>query len=200
MENELFNLVKKLFTCDNIVKNSIKINGEEYEAQQFNENFLDNEQSDSNYISFNILDKRENIMVDPYLMDRGYLSISSESEQRKDIYKDIVNSLNEKFNLGEEINNKKISISKNYISEDEAGKDEEGIWGGWHSLFDNKINAANNFKYYIFCVKEETTYYTIVFEEKKFKDYLKLKQVDKSGKYNFYFTGFDSSGGNNDNK
>lgn len=193
MKNELIDLVKKLFTDNNIFKNSIKINGEEYEAQQFNEEFLKKEQSNGVHASCNILDKRENIVVDSYLVKTTYIPIDSKSETRKDIYKDIISSLNDNLGLGKEADNKKISISKNYISKGEAGKNGEGIWGGWHSLFNNRINAANDFKYYIFCVKENTTYYTIVFENGRFQDYLKLKQLDKSGKYNFYFTGYYNS-------
>ena len=80
-------------------------------------------------------------------------------------------------------NNIKISISKNYSTYSEQQK-----WNGWHSLFKNKIESANHFKYYIFAVKDTDKHFVIIFEVEEFKEFLKAKTVDKSGKYNFYFS------------
>ena len=80
-------------------------------------------------------------------------------------------------------NNKKISISKNYSTYSEQQR-----WNGWHSLFKNKIESDNHFKYYIFAVKDTDKYFVIVFEVEAFKEFLKAKTIDKSGKYNFYFS------------
>ena len=87
--------------------------------------------------------------------------------------------------------NKKISISKNYITETNKSEFIAGsLFSGWNSLFLEKIKKSNNFKYYIFCIKNENVYNTIVFEKDNFNGFLKKKNVDKTGKYNFYFNGF----------
>lgn len=83
--------------------------------------------------------------------------------------------------------NKKISISKNY-----SNYSEEQRWNGWHSLFKSKIESDNLLKYYIFAVKETDKYFVIAFEVEAFKEFLKAKTIDKSGKYNFYFSNFSN--------
>lgn len=142
-----------------------------------------------------IFDAREGIIADNYILGNKFFEIESKSENRKEIYLDIINGL-VSFGIGvdEKINNKKISISKNYITEEnKSGYITGSLFSGWNSLFSEKIQNSNNFKYYIFCIKNENVYNTIVFENDNFTRFLKKKNVDKAGKYNFYFTGFKSN-------
>ncbi|HFI0336468.1 TPA: hypothetical protein ACGOV2_000966 [Streptococcus suis] len=133
-----------------------------------------------------MFDAREGIVVDDFIMGKKYFEITSVLEEKTEIYKEIVNKLKEKINLDDKINNKRISISKNYIT-DENGRDET-FFTGWHSIFKERLENQNNFKYFIFCIKEKNTYYTIVFEKENFFKFLEKKNTDKTGKYNFYFT------------
>lgn len=143
-----------------------------------------------------VFDAREGIIADNYILGNNFFEIDSKSENREEIYQDIINGL-VSYDIGvdEKINNKKISISKNYITEtNKSGYIAGSLFSGWNSLFSEKIQKSNNFKYYIFCIKNENVYNTIVFEIDSFTKFLKKKNVDKAGKYNFYFTGFKSNG------
>lgn len=129
-----------------------------------------------------IIDNREKIYLSKY--QYSYKEIPNTTD--KNIKEYLITMLfedNEKEK--NKFNNKKISISKNYSIYSEQQK-----WNGWHSLFKNKVESANNFKYYIFAVKDTDKYFVIVFEIESFKEFLKAKTIDKSGKYNFYFSNF----------
>ena len=142
-----------------------------------------------------VFDTREGIIADNYILGNKFFEIESKSEIRKEIYQDIINGL-VSYGIGvdDKINNKKISISKNYITEINKSEFIAGsLFSGWNSLFLEKIQKSNNFKYYIFCIKNENVYNTIVFEKDNFNRFLKKKNVDKTGKYNFYFNGFKSN-------
>ena len=142
-----------------------------------------------------VFDGREGIIADNYILGNKFFEIESNSVNRKEIYLDIINGL-VSYGIGvdEKINNKKISISKNYITEEnKSGYIAGSLFSGWNSLFSEKIQKSNNFKYYIFCIKDENVYNTIVFEKDSFTRFLKKKNIDKAGKYNFYFTGFNSN-------
>ncbi|MBY4972597.1 hypothetical protein K6V43_04220 [Streptococcus suis] len=147
-----------------------------------------------------ILDKRENIDVTPFVTGNQYydLAVDTNISSRKEIYKEIVRLLSEQGveDFGLEVNDKKISISKNYLNEENKDQYPSNVvWAGWHSLYDEKMTSSMNFKYYIFCVRdnrESSKYFTIVFHENELKEVLRRKNVDKSGKYNFYFTGYDN--------
>lgn len=129
----------------------------------------------------NIIDNREKIYLCKYKCI--YKDVDN-NKINNDIKAYLISELckgNGKEKLG--TNNIKISISKNYSTYSEQQK-----WNGWHSLFKNKIESANHFKYYIFAVKDTDKHFVIIFEVEEFKEFLKAKTVDKSGKYNFYFS------------
>ena len=130
-----------------------------------------------------IIDNREKI----YLCKYKYLYKEVPNDTTNKDIKAYLISILFKDNEQEksEHNNKKISISKNYNTYSEQQR-----WNGWHSLFKNKIESDNHFKYYIFAVKDTDKYFVIVFEVEAFKEFLKAKTIDKSGKYNFYFSNF----------
>jgi len=158
---------------------------------------INNEQFHSTSVSEygTVLDTREGIIADNYILGNKFFEIESNSETRKEVYQDIINGLiSYGIGIDDKINNKKISISKNYITE--ANKSEfiaGSLFSGWNSLFLEKIQKSSNFKYYIFCIKNKNIYNTIVFEKDNFNRFLKKKNVDKTGKYNFYFNGFKSN-------
>ncbi len=138
-----------------------------------------------------VFDAREGIVADDYIIGNKFFELTSVEESRLRIYEDIVGQLVSKLGIDTGVNNKKISISKNYITEDNKQDFIEGsLFSGWNSLFESKIKKANNFNHYIFCIKVEDNYNTIVFEKEKFIEFLKRKNIDKVGKYNFYFQGF----------
>lgn len=138
-----------------------------------------------------VFDAREGIIADNYILGNKFFEIESKSETKKEICQDIIKGLASK---GIDISDEKISISKNYITETNKSEFITGsLFSGWNSLFAEKIQKSNNFKYYIFCIKNENIYNTIVFENDNFNRFLKKKNVDKAGKYNFYFNGFKSN-------
>jgi hypothetical protein len=155
---------------------------------------VNNEQFHSTSVSEygTVFDSREGIIADNYILGNKFFEIESKPKPRKEIYQDIINGL-VSYGIGvdDKINNKKISISKNYITETNKSEFIDGsLFFGWNSLFSEKIKKSNNFKYYIFCIKNENVYNTIVFEKDNFSKFLEKKNVDKTGKYNFYFNGF----------
>ncbi|MDG3132980.1 hypothetical protein MKL26_08145 [Streptococcus suis] len=141
-----------------------------------------------------IYDAREGIVVDDFIMQGQFFAISSNSEVRSEIYQDIIKGLNHLgLGIDDKVNNKKISISKNYITdENKSNFIKNSLFSGWHSLFREKIVNQNNFKYFIFCIKVGNIYNTIVFEKENFNKFLDKKDLDKTEKYNFYFNGFEN--------
>lgn len=141
-----------------------------------------------------VFDTREGIVADSYIEGEKYYQFESNSSTRKDIYNDIISAIKgEKIADGIKYNNVKISISKNYITDDNSTVFlPNSQFSGWHSLFSEKIDQANNFKFYVFCIRNEEKYNTIIFREESFKQFIQLKVVGKTGKYNFYFNGFKS--------
>lgn len=179
--------VKELLSDSNTIIGTFKDSNEDDFAEQFYSTSV------SEYGT--VFDAREGIIADNYILGNKFFEIDSKSENREEIYKDIINGL-VSYGIGvdEKRNNKKISISKNYITEEnKSGYIAGSLFSGWNSLFSEKIQKSNNFKYYIFCIKNENVYNTIVFENDSFTRFLKKKNIDKAGKYNFYFTGFNSN-------
>ena len=179
--------VKELLSDSNTIIGTFKDSNEDDFAEQFYSTSV------SEYGT--VFDAREGIIADNYILGNKFFEIDSKSENREEIYKDIINGL-VSYGIGvdEKRNNKKISISKNYITEENKSSYIAGsLFSGWNSLFSEKIQKSNNFKYYIFCIKNENVYNTIVFENDSFTRFLKKKNIDKAGKYNFYFTGFNSN-------
>ena len=179
--------VKELLSDSNTIIGTFKDSNEDDFAEQFYSTSV------SEYGT--VFDAREGIIADNYILGNKFFEIDSKSENGEEIYKDIINGL-VSYGIGvdEKRNNKKISISKNYITEEnKSGYIAGSLFSGWNSLFSEKIQKSNNFKYYIFCIKNENVYNTIVFENDSFTRFLKKKNIDKAGKYNFYFTGFNSN-------
>lgn len=179
--------VKNLSNDSNTIIGTFRDSNEDDIADQFHSTSV------SEYGT--VFDAREGIIADNYILGNKFFEIESKSANRKEIYLDIINGLvSYGIGIDEKINNKKISISKNYITEAEkSGFIDGSLFSGWNSLFSEKIQKSNNFKYYIFCIKNENVYNTIVFENDSFTRFLKKKNVDKAGKYNFYFNGFKSN-------
>lgn len=189
--NEDSNLIHNLKRDNNEVLGGLKDSSDEdiWEEELTNKYSTDEQMGEYG----RVFDAREGISADSYVEGGKYYQIISDSLSRKDIYNDIIREMREKGIVRDvKSNNVKISISKNYITS--ANRKDflpNSQFSGWHSLFSDKIKGTNNFKFYIFCIRDGENYNSIVFTDKKFKEFLQKKLVDKTGKYNFYFNGFD---------
>lgn len=183
----------EFMTDSEVIKNKLFNDNKIIGDFEKNEKIKDNKSYDMENRSSTakIIDTREGIVVDPYVMGQKYYQFEGVDLSNKEIKNKVIEFIkNEKdLNIADK-NNKKISISKNYINKDNKREFlSNSIFSGWHSLFKEKIEIANNLKYYIFVVKDSSNYNFIVFKEDKLKEYLENKEVDRSGKYNFYFNG-----------
>ncbi|MFU2164264.1 hypothetical protein ACMZ6Z_05610 [Streptococcus pluranimalium] len=191
----MIDLLNKLFKNNQLV-GRIKSGNEEYTLED-----LETVPERVDSVVSQVIDIREKIAVDNFIEGGRYykLLIEDSDIKKNQLYQEVVKQLRKEniSSFDEGMNNKKISISKNYIKDSNRKKYPKGAqWSGWHSLFEEKFDSANNFKHYIFCVRGNKDFYALVFTKENLEKFLKAKVVDGAGKYNFYFTGFDIDGKN----
>lgn len=135
-----------------------------------------------------IKDARDNIVINSYIVGNTHYKYKIEDNIGYSKIKEFLfeNSKNIDSNINK--NNSIISISKNYIDDSNKGEYEENsLYTGWHSLFKDRFEKETK-DYYIFGIKNKEDCYFIVFKNKELEKYLNNKTVDRSGKYNFYFS------------
>lgn len=177
-----------------LLKFDISIFNDENESDEIIENVVEDEEKDE----LKIQDVRDKILLNTMILQNRYFTLNDiEISDKELVTARILDNINNTVMENVNKENVRISISKNYVNEENINEYGELVWLGWNSIMENYLDNNPNIEYFVFGVKGSTeddperdkkTLYYIVFNLESFKALLKKKTPHGNGKFHFYFS------------
>ena len=176
-----------------LLKLDISFFNDENESDEIIENVVEDEEKDE----LKIQDVRDKILLNTMILQNKYFTLNDiEISDKELVTARILDNINNTVMENVKKENVRISISKNYVNEENINEYGELVWLGWNSIMENYLDNNPNIEYFVFGVKGATevdpesdkkTLYYIVFNLENFKALLEKKTPHGNGKYHFYF-------------
>ena len=136
-----------------LLKLDLSIFNDENESDEIIENVVEDEEKDE----LRIQDVRDKILLNNMLVHNKYFTIDDIGSSDKKIITDkILDNINKTVTEDVKKENVRISISKNYVNEENINEYGELVWLEWNSIMENYLDNNPNIEYFVFGVKGAT--------------------------------------------
>lgn len=125
----------------------LSIFNDENESDEIIENVVEDEEKDE----LRIQDVRDKILLNNMLVHNKYFTIDDIGSSDKKIITDkILDNINKTVTEDVKKENVRISISKNYVNEENINEYGELVWLEWNSIMENYLDNNPNIEYFVF--------------------------------------------------